>query len=290
MAGVAERIDRLGDVADDFDDAGFAAVSARSSPSSSEIIMQHTGDHNSGRVDRSSSVGLITRQKEPKNLETPIGRLDSFLTPTELFYIRSHFPTPRLDVASYRLEIDGAVRHPLSISYDECAECPPRRGSPHWNARATAGSFSFLRSRGPSGNSAPSATRSGPESLSPTCSSEPAWAKTRARSSSKAPTGERRRSRPSPRIPSLTRGLPREKAMRREVLIAYQMNGRDLTRDHGYPVRAIVPGHYGMAVRQMADADPGRAGAVSRLLADIGLWVLGRRRGSPFDALWGRCR
>src|SRR3989441_13083737 len=36
------------------------------------------------------------------------------------------------------------------------------------------------------------------------------------------------------------RSLPREKAMRREVLVAYQMNGRDLTRDHGYPVRAIV--------------------------------------------------
>src|SRR5206468_8067447 len=27
----------------------------------------------------------------------------------------------------------------------------------------------------------------------------------------------------------------------------YQMNGRDLPHDHGYPVRAIVPGHYGMA-------------------------------------------
>ena len=41
--------------------------------------------------------------------------------------------------------------------------------------------------------------------------------------------------------------LPRAKAMRPEVLIAYQMNGRDLPRDHGFPVRAIVPGHYGMA-------------------------------------------
>jgi DMSO/TMAO reductase YedYZ molybdopterin-dependent catalytic subunit len=43
------------------------------------------------------------------------------------------------------------------------------------------------------------------------------------------------------------RSLPREKAIQREVLIAYQMNGRDLPLNHGYPVRAIVPGHYGMA-------------------------------------------
>src|SRR5438128_12182517 len=46
---------------------------------------------------------------------------------------------------------------------------------------------------------------------------------------------------------SYARGVPREKAVQPEVLIAYQMNGRDLSRDHGYPVRAIVPGHYGMA-------------------------------------------
>jgi DMSO/TMAO reductase YedYZ molybdopterin-dependent catalytic subunit len=31
------------------------------------------------------------------------------------------------------------------------------------------------------------------------------------------------------------------------VLIACEMNGRELPLHHGYPVRAIVPGHYGMA-------------------------------------------
>jgi DMSO/TMAO reductase YedYZ molybdopterin-dependent catalytic subunit len=41
--------------------------------------------------------------------------------------------------------------------------------------------------------------------------------------------------------------VPREKAVQPEVLIAYQMNGRDLSGEHGFPVRAIVPGHYGMA-------------------------------------------
>ena len=46
---------------------------------------------------------------------------------------------------------------------------------------------------------------------------------------------------------SYARSLPRDKALQPEVLIAYQMNGRELSQDHGYPVRAIVPGHYGMA-------------------------------------------
>jgi DMSO/TMAO reductase YedYZ molybdopterin-dependent catalytic subunit len=53
---------------------------------------------------------------------------------------------------------------------------------------------------------------------------------------------------PVPPVPiSYARSLPRNKTIQREVLIVYQMNGRELPPDHGYPVRAIVPGHYGMA-------------------------------------------
>src|SRR4051812_24213404 len=65
------------------------------------------------------SAGLIIRQKEPRNLEAPFDRIDSYLTPTELFYIRSHFPTPNLDRAFYQLRIDGAVKHPFALGYDE---------------------------------------------------------------------------------------------------------------------------------------------------------------------------
>ncbi len=36
--------------------------------------------------------------------------------------------------------------------------------------------------------------------------------------------------------------IPFEKAMSPEVIIAYQMNGEDIPRDHGYPLRVIVPG------------------------------------------------
>src|SRR5258706_1100275 len=66
-----------------------------------------------------SWAGLIIRQREPKNLEAPFDRIGSYLTPTELFYIRSHFPTPTLDRAYYQLRIDGAVRRPFTLSYDE---------------------------------------------------------------------------------------------------------------------------------------------------------------------------
>ncbi len=73
---------------------------------------------------RQSSSGLIIRQKEPINLETPFDEVDSFLTPTELFYIRSHFPAPKLEVGPYQLHIDGAVRNPFYLSYQELRDMP----------------------------------------------------------------------------------------------------------------------------------------------------------------------
>jgi DMSO/TMAO reductase YedYZ molybdopterin-dependent catalytic subunit len=73
---------------------------------------------------QTDSAGLIIRQKEPTNLESPLDQVDSYLTPTGLFDIRSHFPTPKLERASYRLRMDGAVRNPLSLSYEQVRDMP----------------------------------------------------------------------------------------------------------------------------------------------------------------------
>src|SRR5258708_28588510 len=71
-------------------------------------------------------VGLVLRQKDPNNLEMPIDKLGDFSTPAELFYIRSHFPTPQLDPVTYRLAIAGAVRSKLRLSYAELRAMPSR--------------------------------------------------------------------------------------------------------------------------------------------------------------------
>src|ERR1700716_3303474 len=82
-------------------------------------MMEESKEQRVDNTSQFSSAGLIIRQKEPKNLEAPFDRIDSYLTPTELFYIRSHFPTPNLDRASYQLRIDGVVRRPFALSYEE---------------------------------------------------------------------------------------------------------------------------------------------------------------------------
>jgi DMSO/TMAO reductase YedYZ molybdopterin-dependent catalytic subunit len=41
-------------------------------------------------------------------------------------------------------------------------------------------------------------------------------------------------------------GIPIERGLLRETILAYEMNGVTLPADHGFPLRAIVPGLYGM--------------------------------------------
>jgi DMSO/TMAO reductase YedYZ molybdopterin-dependent catalytic subunit len=55
---------------------------------------------------------------------------------------------------------------------------------------------------------------------------------------------------PNPKTPgpiTYARSLPLDKARRPEVILAYRMNGEDLPAEHGFPVRAVVAGWYGMA-------------------------------------------
>jgi DMSO/TMAO reductase YedYZ molybdopterin-dependent catalytic subunit len=213
-----------------------------------ENMQKHYTREEAEKARQSFSSGLIVRQKEPNNLETPVDRVDSFLTPTELFYVRSHAPAPNLEVASYRLQIDGAVRSPLSLNYQELRDMPaetrvailecagngrvflvPQVQGAQWelgavgNAEWTGVPLSVLLERAGLAEDACEIVLEGPDRGVPKEGAIP------------------------PGQISYSRSLSRAKALQREVLIAYQMNGRDLPQDHGYPVRAIVPGHYAMA-------------------------------------------
>src|SRR6478672_539144 len=128
----------------------------------------------------------------------PFDQLVEFITPSELFYIRSHFPAPKMDPIAYRLSLRGALRNELSLSYADIRSMPSRTCIA--TLECAGNSRVFLVPPAPGAQ----------WELGAVGNAE--WT-----------------------------GVPPD------VLIAYSMNGQDLTPDHGYPLRAIVPGHYGMA-------------------------------------------
>src|SRR5436190_2296686 len=49
----------------------------------------------------------------------PFETLDSFITPTRSFYVRTHFPIPKIDRNKWRLRVEGEVERPFEINYGE---------------------------------------------------------------------------------------------------------------------------------------------------------------------------
>src|SRR5437879_9536160 len=63
--------------------------------------------------------GKIVRNEDPLNLEMPFEKLDGFITPTKSFYVRTHFPIPKIDRNKWRLRVEGEVEKPFEINFEE---------------------------------------------------------------------------------------------------------------------------------------------------------------------------
>src|SRR5213083_659822 len=72
------------------------------------------------------SDGRIIRGEAPLNLETPFEKLDSFITPTESFYVRTHFPIPAIDRDEWWLCVVGEVEKPFKLNYEEMLKLESR--------------------------------------------------------------------------------------------------------------------------------------------------------------------
>jgi DMSO/TMAO reductase YedYZ molybdopterin-dependent catalytic subunit len=192
---------------------------------------------------------VITRQVKPDNIEFAFPTLNSFLTPNEQFYIRSHFNVPKLTAAEWKVRVEGHVDRPFEISFDELRrlesrtitallECAgngrvflqPLQAGLRWeqggvsNGEWTGIPLATLLDRAGVRSGAVEVILEGYDTG-------------RVGLPSPSSAGEI----------SFARSLPLEKARSADVLLAWQMNGEDLTPYHGFPVRVVVAGWYGMA-------------------------------------------
>ena len=70
-------------------------------------------------ADGPDDQAMIVRSQRPLNLESPIGALDHPLTPNDLFFVRSHFGSPAVDLRPWEVEVAGLVDRPLRLSLAE---------------------------------------------------------------------------------------------------------------------------------------------------------------------------
>src|ERR1700746_591095 len=70
--------------------------------------------------------GKILRGEDPLNLETPFETLQDLFTPTEAFYVRTHFPIPAIDKDEWWLHVGGEVEKPFAINYEELLKLESR--------------------------------------------------------------------------------------------------------------------------------------------------------------------
>ncbi len=183
-------------------------------------------------------LGLAAR-----NHALPLEALRHPLTPVGLHYLLIHFDIPVVAAASWRLAIGGRVERPLELTLEQL------QARPHRSLAVT------LECAG-----------NGRALLEPRPASQP-WL------SEAVGTAEWTGTPLAPLLQEagladdaaevvftgLDRGvqhgvmhdyersLPLAEALREEVLLAWAVNGEPLPPQHGYPLRLVVPGWYGMA-------------------------------------------
>lgn len=191
--------------------------------------------------------GMIVRQSAPLNLEMPFGAFDDFVTRSEDFFVRCHFPIPEIERESWRLRVGGAVRHPLELTWADLRGMPPTTLTATIECAGNGRVFLLPPAegaqweRGAVGNAVWTGVLL--KHVLQRAGLKPAAAEVILAGADHGPIKEG----PGPGGEiHYARSRPIAKAAD-DVLLAWHMNGRDLTPAHGFPLRAIVPGWYGMA-------------------------------------------
>jgi DMSO/TMAO reductase YedYZ molybdopterin-dependent catalytic subunit len=197
-----------------------------------------------GRVaDLDEGIGLDELALAARNHGMPLEALRYDITPAGLHYLLVHYDIPAVDAATWSLTVDGAVTTPLSQSLEELRARPrmtlpvtlecagngrarlsPRPVSQPWLVEAVGTAewtgtplAALLREAGAS-----------PDAVDVVFTG--------------ADHGVERGV-----VQDYQRSLPLPEALREEALLVYEMNGAVLPVQHGFPVRLVIPGWYGMA-------------------------------------------
>lgn len=195
-----------------------------------------------GTIDIPGEDGMIVRSFRFVDLETPVEYFNTWLTPVPHFFVRNHMHAPsELNAEDWRLTVGGEVEKPLTLTLPELSKMESHSVV---NTLECAGNGRSLHrpqvpgiqwSKGAVGTARFSGPRLGDVLRS--AGVKPSGKHVMFRGLDEVPG----------KVPPFIRSIPIEKALDADTLIATHMNGAALTKHHGFPARALVPGWIGAA-------------------------------------------
>ncbi|TAJ96837.1 MAG: oxidoreductase [Candidatus Manganitrophaceae bacterium] len=144
-----------------------------------------------------------------------------FITPNEHFYVVNFGKQPQIDTADWALEITGKVERPLRLTYPELLARPAVEKMVTLECIDNEVAGELISNAVWKGVSLKSLI----EEAKPFPGVEDVamWG-----------------------ADAYSDSISFDRAMNYDVFLAYQMNGATLPKEHGYPLRAVVPGLYGI--------------------------------------------
>jgi sulfite oxidase len=186
--------------------------------------------------------GMILRSYRFIDLETPVEYFNTWLTPVPHFFVRNHMHEPsELDAQDWRLTVGGEVEKPFTLSLAELSKLETHSVV---NTLECAGNGRSLHrpqvpgiqwGKGAVGTARFSGTRL--RDVLERAGVKSSGKHVMFRGADEVPG----------KVPPFIRSIPIEKALDSDTLVATHMNGSPLTKHHGFPARALVPGWIGAA-------------------------------------------
>ena len=183
---------------------------------------------------------LAVRGRSPAELEGTLDGLATLVTPTRLFFVRTHDDPPVVDPARWRLEVTGAVARPLSLSLEDLRQRPQMLRLAVLQCAGNGRAFHAPRVPGAQWQKGAcgQAWWAGPSlaALLDEADAAPDAAFVNLAGADRMAM---------PKAPAYVRSIPLDRARHETSIVAVEMNGDPLPPLHGGPARLCLPGWTG---------------------------------------------
>ena len=173
---------------------------------------------------------LDIKKVKPFNAEPPLENLiENYITPTDIWFVRNHHPVPEVDPDNFFLKISGHENN-LELSLEEIKKLPSHKVI---TTIVCAGNRRKEFQKPVQGLMWDAGAVSTAE-----------WKGVKLKDLIKIKPETKHIHLIGIDLP-YDASIPIEKALEPDTIIAYEMNGKEISKDHGYPLRVIVPGVVG---------------------------------------------